>query len=160
MSSIAIGSRPRFSSTFVTAPPLPKGYSPCAVGFDLVEIPGFSTQLEEPGSHFKNLFSSAERRYCERSSNPAAAYAARWAAREAFFKAWSSTQFGCPPSLADDPRLFAQVEVISDAWSRPNLRLRDEVSEVFSATLPGAHSFLSLSHDGDYAAAVVMLASL
>ena len=75
-----------------------------AVGVDLVHIPGFSEQLARPGSTFEQVFSPLERRHAQQrrdavgSDGAASAslagsrtehLAGRWAAKEAFIKAWS-----------------------------------------------------------------------
>ena len=122
---------------------------------DLVHIPSFAEQLELPGSRFSSVFSVGERADAvARSLEPghaAAFWAARWAAREAVVKAWSATMFGGPPPYGDE--VLAQIEVASDAWGRPRLVLRGEVAEA----LEDYDASLSLSHDGDYAIAYVVL---
>ena len=77
--------------------------------------------------------------------------AARFAATEAFIKAWSSSRWGSPPLLRSvDMR---EIEVIQDPWGRPSLRLHGDVAR--AAGRLDAH--LSLSHDGGVAVAFVIL---
>lgn len=125
------------------------------IGVDLVHVPSFAEQLALPGSRFRSVFSVGERADAVARSlepaNEAAFWAARWAAREALVKAWSATLFGEPPPYGDE--VLAQIEVASDAWGRPRLRLRGDVAEA----LAGFDAALSLSHDGDYATAYVVL---
>jgi holo-[acyl-carrier protein] synthase len=45
------------------------------------------------------------------------------------------------------------IEVVSDAWGRPRIRLHGEVAD----HLAGHSLEVSLSHDGDYAIAYVVL---
>lgn len=125
------------------------------IGVDLVHVPSFAKQLALPGSRFGSVFSVGERadavgRSLE-SAQEAAFWAARWAAREAVVKAWSATMFGGPPPYGDE--VLAQIEVACDAWGRPRLRFRGEVAEA----LEDYEASLSLSHDGDYAVAYVVL---
>lgn len=127
------------------------------VGVDLVQISGFRQQLGQDGTRFHRVFTARERRYCARSDNADASLAVRWAAREAFVKAWSCALIGRPPVLADSPDLFSLIEVVTDAWSRPSLALHGAVAEAFTQSLPGASVHISLSHDGDYAQAVAII---
>lgn len=132
-----------------------KGSAIKGVGVDLVHVPSFAEQLAQPGSRFSNVFSVGERadavaRALE-PSQAAAFWAARWAAREAVVKAWSATMFGGPPPYGDE--VFAQIEVACDAWGRPRLVFRGDVAEA----LEDYDGSVSLSHDGDYAIAYVVL---
>lgn len=122
---------------------------------DLVHVPSFAEQLNLPGSRFTSVFSVGERadavaRALEPSQS-AAFWAARWAAREAVVKAWSSTMFGDAPPYGDE--VLAQIEVACDAWGRPRLVFRGEIADALNKY----DSALSLSHDGDYAIAYVVL---
>ncbi|GAC1383369.1 MAG: holo-ACP synthase [Marmoricola sp.] len=125
------------------------------VGVDLVHVPGFAEQLALPGSRFASVFSVGERADAvARSLEPpheAAFWAARWGAREAVVKAWSATLFGEAPPYGDE--VLGQIEVACDAWGRSRLVLRGEVAEA----LAPYQASLSLSHDGDYAVAYVVL---
>lgn len=125
------------------------------VGVDLVHVPSFSEQLTQPGSRFSSVFSVGERADAvARALEPpqaAAFWAARWAAREAVVKAWSTTLFGEAPPYGDE--VLSQIEVACDAWGRPRLLFRGEVAEA----LGPYQADLSLSHDGDYAIAYVVL---
>lgn len=122
---------------------------------DLVHVPSFAEQLALPGSRFSSVFSVGERADAvARALEPdhaAAFWAARWAAREAVVKAWSATLFGAPPPYGDE--VFSQIEVACDAWGRPRLLFRGEVAEA----LETYDASLSISHDGDYAIAYVVL---
>lgn len=83
--------------------------------------------------------------------------AARWAAREAFIKAWSAALLGRAPVVEDSPDLLAGISVTADQWGRPALHLSACVARAFADSCPGATPSLSLSHDGDYAMAIVIL---
>lgn len=145
------------------------------VGTDLVHIPGFSAQLEQPGTVFaQRAFTARElrearRRAQERGTTPAQHLAARWAAKESFIKAWSQAHVLCaksrgrstsPVILAEDVD-WREIEVVTDRWGRPSLRLSGTVAQAVEHSLgeevstPGCWP-VSLSHDGDYAAAIVL----
>jgi len=75
----------------------------------------------------------------------------RWAAKEAVVKAWSASLHGEPPVM--DEQVHHLIEVVADAWGRPRIRLHGEVAK----HLDGHALEVSLSHDGDYAIAYVVL---
>ena len=121
------------------------------IGTDLVHIPTFRTQLATPGTTFTRAFTDRELRDCAAKPDRDASLAARWAAKEAYIKAWGSSRFGRPPALATlDLR---QLEVLIDAHSRPTLALHPQLA---AAGAPEVAS-LSLSHDGDYATATCLV---
>jgi holo-[acyl-carrier protein] synthase len=122
------------------------------LGVDVVHLPDFAAQLAVPGSAFADgVFTAGERADAARGTDPARHLAARWAAKEAFLKAWSGASFGQPPALARAD--LQEIEVIRDAWGRPALRLHGAVATL-TAEL---RAWVSLSHDGPVATAVVVL---
>ena len=85
--------------------PQPSPGSPVlAVGTDLVHIPGFSAQLEQPGTVFaQRAFTARELRDAhnrsqDRRTRPAQHLAARWAAKESFIQACSQAHGLCAKS--------------------------------------------------------------
>lgn len=121
------------------------------VGVDMVQVSAFAAQLDIPGSRFRAVFTDRELRDCAGKPNRAASLAARWAAKEAYVKAWANTRYGTAPALAE--LNFADIEVVADTFGRVTLALRGSLADV----APPAQS-LSVSHDGDYAIAVCLLA--
>ncbi|WP_394287479.1 4'-phosphopantetheinyl transferase superfamily protein, partial [Corynebacterium variabile] len=97
--------------------PVPRGFV-LGVGVDVVDIPTFTEQLDLPGSKFALSFTGAERRECQRlartSGHLAQHLAARWAAKEAFYKAWTLADAGdeIPGAQMD----WSQIEVVKDRW--------------------------------------------
>ena len=163
--------RPRLPDS----PPTSPDSTVLAVGTDLVHIPGFSAQLDQPGSVFaQHAFTArelreAQRRAQERGTTPAQHLAARWAAKESFIKAWSQAHVlraksrgtsTSPVILAEDVD-WREIEVVTDRWGRPSLRLSGTVAHAVERSLgeevstPGCWP-VSMSHDGDYAAAIVL----
>lgn len=128
------------------------------VGLDVVDVAAFAAQLEDGASGFvAATFTAAERRAVPADGERRAlGLAGRFAAKEAFVKAWSVARRGHPPALAAlDLR---DVEVVADGWGRPALRLHGPVADHLAADLPQpVTTHLSLSHDGPVAAAVVIL---
>ena len=129
------------------------------VGIDVVDIAGFREQLADPATTFvEGTFTNGERADVEhrpaRDKTPH--LAARYAAKEAFIKAWSASNPGEVPALSSvDMR---EIEVATDAHGRPGIRLHGRVAEAVTARGLG-HTHLSLSHDGGVAAAVVVIQS-
>ncbi len=122
------------------------------VGIDVVSIPEFAEQVDLPGTVFAETFTPGERRdAADRSSLAARHLAARWAAKEAVIKAWSGSRFARQPVLPEG--IHRDIEVVTDRWGRPKVRLTGAVAE----HLAGVVIHVSLTHDGDTAAAVAIL---
>ncbi len=130
------------------------------VGIDVVGITAFAEQLDEPGTRFAQAFTPGERRAARAGSGSgsfreAESLAARWAAKEAVIKAWSSTCFGHPEVIDPEHVDLREIEVRTDAWGRPAIRLHGEIAE----SMAGYTVLVSLTHDAaaDVAAAFVVL---
>ncbi|MFE5474803.1 MULTISPECIES: holo-ACP synthase [unclassified Nocardia] len=119
------------------------------VGVDLVHQPQFEQVLARHGQRFLyRVFTDTERAYCAAQGTAGtASLAARFAAKEATFKALASAL----PTLR-----WREIETVSHDDGRPMLRLHEHTR---AAAL--AHGCVggsvSLSHDGDYAIAMVAL---
>ena len=146
------GRRPRL-------PEGPAGHGAAGVGLDLVHVPGLVEQVTRPGTVFaERVFTARERREARRrsedtGSTEAEHLAARWAAKEAFIKAWSqalNTRAGgaYAPGLGTRDGDGADMAVVTDPWAV-------ETSLGEGSGRPGAWP-VSLTHDGDWAAAIVL----
>lgn len=101
-------------------------------------------------SHFvKRVFHPEEIKYAYSKAEPAKHFAGSFAAREAFSKASSVSMY----SLA-----FQGVWVKRDLGP-PTLVISEKVSSLIPPSKRGI-VFLSLTHDGDYSAAVVAIEGL
>ena len=131
------------------------------VGIDVVHVPDFAEQLATSGTRLlAEAFTAGER--ADVSDAPGSGrseverLATRYAAKEAFVKAWAGTRFGCAPSLPSWAQ--SEVEVVNDVHGRPALALRGAVAQAVRRQLGDTwRAHLSLSHDGPTAAAVVVL---
>ena len=160
---------------FPDMPKTPPGSAVLAVGADLVHIPDFETQLDQPGPVFtQRAFTvrelrEARRRAQEKGSRPAQHLAARWAAKEAFVKAWSQAHAqysngrgnSASPVILSEDVDWREVELVTDRWGRPSLRLNGAIAHAVEHSLGQEVSTpecwpVSLSHDGDYAVAIVL----
>lgn len=107
-----------------------------------------------PGSTFESVFSARELRVARGKPDRAEHLAGRWAAKEAFIKAWSQSLYGLPNKIEPDHVDFSEIEVVADRFGRVAIELHGEVASV---ALPAQS--LSISHDGDYAMAACIVAS-
>ncbi len=76
-------------------------------------------------------------------------FAARFAAKEAYGKALG---LGLGPSGE-----FAEIEVVNANDGRPSIRLSGSALEIFRKQCGNASIHLSLSHEGDFAIASVIV---
>ncbi|MCL3778171.1 MULTISPECIES: holo-ACP synthase [unclassified Actinomyces] len=152
--------------------PVPPDSCVLGVGTDLVHVPAFAHQLTIPGTVFaERAFTARELREARRRSDATGSLqaehlAARWAAKESLVKAWSQAanalaERAVPPALAPERLDWRQIEVIGDRWGRPELRLTGEVAAAVEeglgrGTATAGRWPVSLTHDGDWAAAIVL----
>ena len=122
------------------------------MGIDLVSIADFAEQVDRPGTVFAQTFTPGERRDAsDKSSSAARHLAARWAAKEAVIKAWSGSRFAQKPVLPEGSH--RDIEVVTDMWGRPRVRLSGAIAD----HLAKVTIHVSLTHEGDMAAAVAIL---
>jgi holo-[acyl-carrier protein] synthase len=120
------------------------------VGIDIVPIQRVERLLESKGARaLERLFTEGERRYAYDRSEPARHLAARVAAKEAAFKALSGT-------VRARAIAWRELEVIIDDHGRPSLYLHGSAQDR-AHDLGVVRSWLSMTHDGSTAAAVVVL---
>lgn len=133
----------RYAPPPVKTPPPP----PFSVGFDLVDVPRFEQALARHGEGLRRrVFTPAEWRYAATRSDRAAVLAARFAVKEAVFKALG-TGWG---------RGVAWRDVSLDGGGRtaPTLRLAGRARALVRAR--GIDVRVSLSHAGTAAGAVAI----
>ena len=119
------------------------------IGIDIVQVKRIQKAFERNGERFKNrVFTEIEQDYCSGNSLPFESYAARFAVKEAVFKA-----FGCGWNECGG---LTSIEVINNDRKRPYIVLHGKAEE-FAVTLNVKNIFVSISHDGDISVAVVVL---
>jgi holo-[acyl-carrier protein] synthase len=127
-----------------------------AIGIDLVGVESFAEQLGSVGSAFaERTFTVGELRAAGGPSGAAQHLAGRYAAKEAFVKAFSGARPGRAPAIPDMD--WRQVEVVPDMWGRPTLVLHGDLAAAVRATLGEVVVHLSITHEPTMAAAVVVL---
>lgn len=151
------------------------------MGVDLVHVPSFAEGLTRPGSTFAaSVFTVGERATATRRGLAGDALhrflAGRWAVKEAVVKAWSQALYGSPPPIPRDELDWRDIEVVADAWGRVAVALHGRVRDAVAASLgagdadegtgfptptspPQERFHISISHDGDNAIAIVILAA-
>ncbi|MCY1510599.1 phosphopantetheine--protein transferase domain protein [compost metagenome] len=114
-----------------------------AIGNDLVYLPGFRSMLSPV--FIEKVYTEDEKAYCLQFSEPTLRYASTWAAKEAVYKALKQL----------DPRPLG--------WKDIEIRRNKPAGKPEVLLRPPLHNkviSLSLSHDGDYVWAIVLIEEL
>ena len=107
------------------------------IGIDVVDIKRFQESLDRTPHLLEKLFTVSER------TKPVQSLAARFAAKEALYKALSPTH-----GLA-----WHDAEIINHENGKPDFLFRGQIAEL----IDGAQVHLSLSHDAGIASAMVVI---
>jgi holo-[acyl-carrier protein] synthase len=127
-----------------------------SVGIDLVGVDAFADQLGSVGSAFaERTFTAGELRAASGHGGAAQHLAGRYAAKEAFVKAFSGARPARAPVLPDMD--WRDVEVTTDGWGRPILALHGILADAVAATLGPVTLHVSITHEPTMAAAVVLI---
>jgi holo-[acyl-carrier protein] synthase len=119
------------------------------VGIDLIRVDRIQKSLTRFGDRFEHrVFTPAESNACIARVNRVFCLATRFAAKEAFAKALGT---GLRP-----PVMWLDIEVINDRLGRPEIILSSR-AESFCKQLGVRSRHLSMTDDGQYGAAVVIL---
>lgn len=121
-----------------------------AIGTDIVEVARIKRTLARTPRFVKRVFTPAEQTYCEARGAVVRAqhYAARFAAKEAAFKALGT---GWRNGLT-----WHDVEITRDEQGAPHLLLTAYALRLFQAQ-HATHLHLSLSHTAEHALAFVVI---
>jgi holo-[acyl-carrier protein] synthase len=96
---------------------------PLGVGTDLCEVSRMERELSRDGGGFRDaVFTPAEVAYCSAKSHPAQHFAARFAAKEAVFKALAATGATAPP--------WREVEIVTGERGEPHVALHGIAAEL------------------------------
>ena len=117
------------------------------IGTDIAEVARIAKSIEN-NSFKEKVFSKAEIVYCEGKVNKAESYAARFAAKEAFFKALGT---GWSGGVA-----FNEVEVVNDELGKPSINVIGTTADLIKdRNIKNIH--VSLSHIKEIAMATIIL---
>jgi len=118
------------------------------IGVDIVDIARVKAVLARSGTRFVNrVYTDAEIEYCAARAMSAQHFAARFAAKEAVFKALGT---GWSKGVG-----WKDVEVVNDSNGTPHVHLSGKALEIFSRE-GGGSILLSISHTGQMAVANVL----
>ena len=128
---------------------IPPGGILLGLGCDLIEVDRVRGVLERQGERFVNrVFSAEERAYCDSLKHPHKHYAARFAAKEAISKCFTTgigAEFG-----------WKSASVYHGARHQPLVRL-DEQGAALLQSIGGDSVIVSLSHTETSAMAVAAI---
>lgn len=130
---------------------LPEGGIVRGVGTDIIECSRIARVLERQGERFLNrVFTEGERAYCLRMKNPVPHLAARFAAKEAVSKCFTT---GIGESLG-----WKSVEIVKGEREEPLVRL-DAQGLAMLEQLGANDVLVSLSHTENYGLAFAVIVS-
>jgi holo-[acyl-carrier protein] synthase len=121
------------------------------LGIDIIEVERVATKISRQSGFRELVFSPKEIDYCEAKAHKFVHYAARFAAKEAFFKAMGT---GWIAGTA-----FNEVEITHDDQGKPELSLLGRTKESMSSW-GDIKILVSLSHLQTMATAVVIIEKL
>ena len=117
-----------------------------AIGVDLCDVQRLNKIISEHGERFlKKVYTTGEITYCAKKSDEGAAYAARFAAKEALLKAIGT-------GLRDGIN-WKDIEVVNDELGKPEFKFYGKTSSVIG----NRRVMVSLSHTHEYAVAFVVI---
>lgn len=118
------------------------------LGTDIVDVERIAQRISNNSGFTQLVFTHAEISYCEKQADSAQHYAARFAAKEAFFKALGTGWAG--------GTAFNEVEIVHDEQGCPQIQLHGETAQTLAA-LQKLRILVSLSHIQTMATAVVII---
>ena len=120
-------------------------------GIDIVEIGKFKNVFQTREAFAADIFTDAERRYCESKKDPYPHYAGKFATKEAALKA-----LGMGLSGTGIDKTLKEIEVTAGPSGKPSLSLSGWTAKVSKRKKIGQLT-VSISHSGDYAVSTVIL---
>ncbi|HMN32635.1 MAG TPA: holo-ACP synthase [Chitinophagaceae bacterium] len=118
------------------------------IGTDIIEIVRIENKIKRNPEFKQHVFSSNEITYCEKQKKPYMHYAARWAVKEAYLKAFSLSFIG-------NHRLH-EIEVLHYENGKPYVNLNgDCLKNHLEKKLGDIH--VSISHTDLYAVAYLII---
>lgn len=118
------------------------------LGTDMIEVERVATKIAKESGFRELVFSKSEIDYCEGKAFKFEHYAARFAAKEAFFKALGTGWL--------NGTAFNEVEITNDEKGKPMIALLGETAAVVSA-MNVKNISVSLTHLKTIASAVVII---
>jgi holo-[acyl-carrier protein] synthase len=118
------------------------------LGTDIVEVTRIATKLTDNPPLKNHIFSVHEQIYCEAQKKPSIHYAARFAVKEAFLKAFGVTFIG--------NHALPEISVTNNEHGKPAIQLTGKTLIAFNnLKLTAIH--VSISHTDAYAVASIII---
>ncbi len=118
------------------------------IGTDMIEVERIAEKIGKNAGFKELVFSKSEIDYCEKKTHVNQHYAARFAAKEAFFKALGT---GWKNGTA-----FNEIEITNDETGKPNISFIGQTAQSIAEMQLGKIS-VSISHLKILASAVVII---
>jgi holo-[acyl-carrier protein] synthase len=118
------------------------------VGTDIIETERVAEKISKENGFRELVFSANEIAYCETKTNKFEHYAARFAAKEAFYKALGTGW--------KDGTAFNEIEIVNDGNGKPSINFIGATAKTMEQLNHGNIS-LSLSHVKTLALAIVII---
>ncbi|MDR0304322.1 MAG: holo-ACP synthase [Chitinispirillales bacterium] len=124
------------------------------IGVDICSVERMKKVLSKPHSQNfkKKVFCESEIEYCKKMGDNPVHFAARWAIKEAFYKAL--------PYEIQDISGWRSIEYINFEQARPFIRITDEKLSKALHSLGISKIHCSVSHEKEYCVAQVVLEKL
>ncbi|MCP4217023.1 MAG: holo-ACP synthase, partial [bacterium] len=118
------------------------------MGVDIIDVPRIKKMVDKGRRFFDGIFTPLEIEYSEARHKKEIHFAARFAAKEAFFKAMGTGW--------RDGMKWTDIEVENDELGKPHIRISGKTLEKFNSK--GCSTInLSISHTKEYAVAFVIV---
>jgi len=118
------------------------------IGTDIIEVARIEKSITNGTRFREKMFTENEQKYCETKKYKGQNYAARFAAKEAFFKAIGTGYRG---GIG-----FKDIEIINNELGKPDIKLSDKAIKLFKDyKIKKIH--VSLTHLKKYASANVVI---
>ncbi|GAB3932503.1 holo-ACP synthase [Mucilaginibacter myungsuensis] len=118
------------------------------VGIDMIEVPRLKESMKKESGFRELVFSQSEIAYCQPKTNRFEHYAARYAAKEAFFKAIGTGWL--------DGTAFNEVQILNAPNGKPEISFIGLTAETIKK-LKLKNIQVSLTHLKELASAVVVI---
>ncbi len=118
------------------------------IGIDLAEVDRIQEKITRNADFAKHVFSENEIDYCEKQKKSYEHFAARWAVKEAFLKAFGLKFIG--------NHRFYEIETVHDEFGKPSIELSGLMKDAFIEKKLG-RILVSISHTSTLATAYVII---
>lgn len=118
------------------------------IGTDIVEVKRIEEKIQKNESFVSHVFSLGEIEYCSKQKTPSMHYAARWAVKEAFLKAFGVNFIG--------NHKLTEIEVKNHDNGKPYIELSGRAKDEF-ANKGFTKIHVSISHTHHHAMAYIII---